>query len=267
MTTKATLLPLLCLLGMIPLSAAAQSAPKEASYKGVDCGALSPSSDSEMSACAKANAETKVFPFVNAFNQYDDQAIGNTLRNLSRSSTTTISPLLEQHAILVTTYPQEMDRIEVVVHQLDMPRKAFRLTYTVATVEGGKNVGVQHYSMVAVDGQVTSMKEGEKVPIATGSLSDKNAETQTQFTYLDVGMNFNVTLNIASGGVSLKSKVEQSSIGESSTIAGVTEPIVRQSVLEGSALVPLGKPLMLGTIDVANSSRHIDVDVLVEPLN
>lgn len=265
MTTKAALLPSLCLLGLIPLCANAQSTPKEAAYKGVDCGALPASGDSEMSACTKANAETKVLSFVNFSSQYDEQAIDATLRSFSRWAS--INPLLAQHAVVVTTYPQEMARIEAVVRQLDTPRKAFRLTYTVATVEGGKNVGVQHYSMVAVDGQVTAMKEGEKVPIATGSLSDKNAETQTQFTYLDVGMSFDVTLNIASGGVRLKSKVEQSSIGESSTIAGVTEPIVRQSVLEGSALVPLGKPLMLGSIDVANSSRHIDLDVLVEPLN
>jgi hypothetical protein len=62
----------------------------------------------------------------------------------------------------------------------------------------------------------------------------------------------------------LKCKVEQSSVGPSNTIAGVQEPVVRQTVLESYSAATLGKPLMLGAIDVPNSTRHIDVDVVVE---
>jgi type II secretory pathway component GspD/PulD (secretin) len=110
------------------------------------------------------------------------------------------------------------------------------------------------------------MKEGDKVPVATGSFSTDNATAQTQFTYLDVGMNFDATISSLANGVSLQSKVEQSSIGPTNTIAGVAEPVVRQSVVQVSSVVPLGKPLMLGSIDIPNSTRRLDIDVLVEQL-
>ena len=56
------------------------------------------------------------------------------------------------------------------------------------------------------------------MPVATGSYDAGSAGTagrgaQTQFQYLDVGMNFAATLTEASGGVVLKSKVEQLSVG------------------------------------------------------
>jgi type II secretory pathway component GspD/PulD (secretin) len=120
--------------------------------------------------------------------------------------------------------------------------------------------------MVAADGQRTTLKEGDKVPVATGSFSTDNAASQTQFTYLDVGMNFDATVNSMATGLALKTKVEQSSIGSTSTIANVTEPIVRQSVLETATIIPLGKPLMLGSIDIPNTTRRLDIDVLIEQI-
>ncbi len=64
--------------------------------------------------------------------------------------------------------------------------------------------------------------------------------------------------------VRLRSKVEDSSLDQPVTIAGVTEPVVRQSVLDGTSVLTLDKPFMLGTIDVPNTTRHVDIAVVVE---
>jgi hypothetical protein len=89
--------------------------------------------------------------------------------------------------------------------------------------------------------------------------------TQTQFTYLDVGLNIDVTLDEDAGGARLKSKVEQSSIGESHEIAGVLEPVVRQTVMEGTSLLTMGKPVSLGSLDITGSTRHLEIEVVLEP--
>jgi len=73
-----------------------------------------------------------------------------------------------------------------------------------------------------------------------------------------------VTLTPVAGGGVLKSKVEQSGVGEQSTIAGVQEPVVRQTVLEGTSILTMGKPLMLGSVDVPGSTRHLDIEVMME---
>jgi hypothetical protein len=90
---------------------------------------------------------------------------------------------------------------------------------------------------------------------------------QTQFTYLDVGMNFDATLTAMGNNALLKSSVEQSSVApEKSDIGGIQEPIVRQSSLKGVALLAPGKPQMLGSMDIPGSTTHLDIEVLMEPL-
>ena len=64
----------------------------------------------------------------------------------------------------------------------------------------------------------------------------------------------------------LKSKVEESGLVEDRSIAGVQDPMVRQTILEGSTLLQPGKPVALGSLDIPGSTRHLDVEVLLEPM-
>jgi len=262
MTSRSLTSYSLCLLALA-LNPAAHAQTDQPRYKGTDCDTLT--ARTEKTDCTAANYQVKTIYLTNAVNQNDANEILVAVRNMFDPSLK-VYLVGDQNAINVGTYPQEIARIEALVHELDHPRKAYRITYTVAVIEDGKSIGTQHYSMVAVDGQRVTMKEGDKIPVATGTFSTESASAQTQFTYLDVGMNFDATVSSLAGGVSLLSKIEQSSIGPTNTIAGVAEPVVRQSVLQNSANVTLGKPLMLGSIDVPNSTRHLDLDVLIEPL-
>jgi len=263
MTSRRIALYSFSLLSIFLLNLPARTQAGEPKYKGVDCGTLP--TRTETADCTAANFQVKTIFLGNAVAQIDANEILVDVRNMADPSIK-IFLVASQNAISIGSYPEEIAKVEALIRELDRPHKAFRITYTVATVEDGKTIGTQHYSMVAVDGQRATMKEGDKIPVATGTFSTDSASAQTQFTYLDVGMNFDTTVTSVAGGVSMISKVEQSSIGPTNTIAGVAEPVVRQSVLQSSSNVTLGKPLMLGSIDVPNSTRHLDLDVLVEPL-
>jgi type II secretory pathway component GspD/PulD (secretin) len=259
MTLSRLTLGSLCLLALLPfsLSARAQSADSP------DCNKLP--THTEEADCTHAHSVTKTIYLENVTTPNEANEILVAVRNMFDPSLK-VYLITTQNAVSLTSYPAEIARVEAFIHLLDKPRKTYRITYTVAVMDDGKNIGTQHFSFVAIDGQRATMKEGDKVPVATGSFSTENSASQTQFTYLDVGMNFDATINSLASGVSLQSKVEQSSIGPTNTIAGVAEPVVRQSVIQVSSVVPLGKPLMLGSIDIANSTRRLDIDVMVEPL-
>jgi hypothetical protein len=146
--------------------------------------------------------------------------------------------------------------------------QVYRVTYTLTQSDGGKRVGVQHYSVVLTEGGRTTLKNGSKVPVATGTYSAPGSPlgtAQTQFTYLDVGTNLDTTLEAPTDGVwKLKTKVEESAVTEEKTIAGVNEPIVRQSVLDAVTTLSLGKPQVLGAMDLVGTTRHLDIEVVME---
>jgi hypothetical protein len=47
---------------------------------------------------------------------------------------------------------------------------------------------------------------------------------------------------------------------------GAGDPIVRQSVLEGTSMLSVGKPLVLGSLDIPDSTRRLEIEAEVEPL-
>ncbi len=173
-----------------------------------------------------------------------------------------------QNAIVIFADPADQALAQKVISDLDRPHKVYRLTFTLAESDSGKRVGVQHFSMIVAAGQRTMMKQGDKIPVATGTYEAKNdSGTQTQFQYLDIGLNFDATLTDSPEGLVLKSKVEESSLGQPTTISGVTEPVIRQTVLEGTSAMKSGKPTTLGALDIEGTTRHIDIEVVAEPIS
>ncbi len=162
----------------------------------------------------------------------------------------------------------ELTRIGQIIKELDRPKHPYRITYTLAESDNGKRIGVQHFSMVAILGERVQLKQGDKVPVLTGSYSTEKAAEQSQFTYLDIGMNFVTTLDQFAGGLRLKSRVEQSSVASAPQSGKLADdPIVRQSLLEGTSVLTPGKPLNLGGIDIVGSTRHLDIEVVAEPIS
>jgi type II secretory pathway component GspD/PulD (secretin) len=161
-----------------------------------------------------------------------------------------------QNAIILRATTDQIALAQKLIDDLDRPKKNYRLTYTMAEMEGGKRVGVQHFGLVVAEGQRSTLKQGSKVPYLQGP--------NAQFQYLDVGMNFEVSLDKLATGMRLRTKVEQSSVAEEKSGVGGQDPVIRQTTLEGTSFVDLGKPLLLGSLDTPGSTRHLDVEVLME---
>ena len=148
----------------------------------------------------------------------------------------------------------------------------YRLSYTVTDLDAGKRVGVQHFSITVNYGTFAgrgSVKIGNKIPIITGTYTAPGAKpdmSQTQFTYLDVGLNVDARVRQVADGVLLTSKIEQSSAVQNTSTDPMfaSEPIVRQSVLENTAVMTPGKPVVLGALDVPGSTHHVDLEVVLE---
>jgi general secretion pathway protein D len=98
---------------------------------------------------------------------------------------------------------------------------------------------LQNPRIRATDSQKATMKVGERIPIATGSYQTGAATAlvsslvNTQFQYLDVGVTIEVTPTVHyDRDVTLKTKIEITAQNGSSTISGVTEPIIAQKTSE-----------------------------------
>lgn len=143
--------------------------------------------------------------------------------------------------------------------------RPYRLVWTITETDAGKQVGTQHFAMAILSSGRTTMKLGSKVPVVTGSYSpNSTAAVQTQFQYIDVGLNIDANLDEVAGGLRLRSKVEQSSVADEKITGDVREPIIRQAVMEGTSVVSLNKPVRLGSLDVPGSTRHLDIEVELE---
>jgi len=216
--------------------------------------------------CTQALMQTRTIYLANETQQSDANEILIAIRNMFDPSMK-IYLIASKNALSITTYPAELDRIQAFIKTLDIPRPTYRLTFTLTDFDGDKRIGTQHFNMEVVSGQRTTFKQGSKIPVATGTMQDSKNGAATQFTYLDVGMSFDVTLSDIAGGARLDSKIEQSSVApEPVSILGVNEPIIRQSVIQGASFLTLGKPVILGSADIAGSTHHLDITVLMEPI-
>jgi type II secretory pathway component GspD/PulD (secretin) len=171
--------------------------------------------------------------------------------------------IASKNAIEVSAPPDQQTVAQKIISELDRPQKPYRLTFTLTESDAGKRLGVQHFAIIVVNGQHTVLKEGSRVPVSTGPIGGNSP----QFQYFDVGMNFDLTLDAFPGGLRLRSKVEQSGFSDEHASGVLSqEPIIRQASLEGTSLLSLGKPLTLGSLDVPGSTRHIDIEVVAEPI-
>jgi type II secretory pathway component GspD/PulD (secretin) len=223
------------------------------------------------SPCARPNTELcpeRTIYLNNVSQQSDANEDVTMLRNLLPPNDK-IFLVANQNAIFIRATPEDIAFAQKLLSDLDRPKKNYRLTYTVSEKDGTKLINTEHFAMVMASGQTTTLKQGSKVPLVTGTYSaggSNPAGVQTQVTYIDVGMNFDATLTAMGDNAMLKSAVEQSSVAPETSGLGTQDPILRQSSLKGVALLSPGKPQVLGSLGIPGSTSHFDIEVLMEPL-
>src|SRR6266699_1002816 len=112
---------------------------------------------------------------------------------------------------------------------------------------------IQNPQIRALDGQKASLKIGDKIPVATGSFQPGiggvgiNPLVNTQFQYLDVGVNVDITPRVhANGDVTLKISMDISSVTGNSNIGGIEQPIIGQRKIEPEVRLREGEANLMG---------------------
>ncbi len=116
---------------------------------------------------------------------------------------------------------------------------------------------LQKPQLRAMDSEKATLKIGDRIPIATGSYqSGLTNGVNTQFTYLDVGVNIDIVPYIhANHEVTLKMSFEVSSVTGEQSVGGVTEPTIGQRRIEHQARLADGEVNLIGGI-LQDSDSH-----------
>jgi type II secretory pathway component GspD/PulD (secretin) len=169
----------------------------------------------------------------------------------------------EQYAITVRATAEDMAGIKRMVAELDRPKKVYRVTYNISNVENGKRTETQHYSLIVAAGARSTLKQGKRVPLVTGMSGDgANDANRSQVQYIDVG----VTIEAIVEGQGLHTKVELSGMTDEKSGIGAQDPVVQQTLLEGTSNLTPGKPMLLGSVEVPGTSQQKEIEVSTELL-
>jgi len=114
---------------------------------------------------------------------------------------------------------------------------------------------LQNPEIRASDGQKASLKIGSRIPIATGSFQPGiggvgiNPLVNTQFQYLDVGVNIDVQPTVhLNGDVTLKVTMDISSQTNTVSIGGIDQPVISQRKIDHQIRLREGEVNLMGGI-------------------
>src|ERR1700681_3151682 len=112
---------------------------------------------------------------------------------------------------------------------------------------------IQNPQIRALDGQKATLKIGDRVPVATGSFQPGiggvgiNPLVNTQFQYLDVGVNIDITPRVHAGReISLKMTMDVSAVTSHVSIGGIDQPVIGQRKIEHEIRLKDGEVSLLG---------------------
>ena len=129
---------------------------------------------------------------------------------------------------------------------------------------------IQNPEIRSVEGQTAKLKIGQRIPVATGSFQAGvgvgstggagfvNPLVNTQFTYLDVGVNVDMTPRVhPSREVSLKLRIEVSSQLTTVNIGGISQPVIGSKIIEHDIRLKEGEANILGGLIERTDSKNI----------
>lgn len=123
---------------------------------------------------------------------------------------------------------------------------------------------IQNPQIRALDGQKASLKIGDRVPVATGSFQPGiggvgiNPLVNTQFQYLDVGVNIDITPRVhADREVTLKIALDVSAVTSTTNIGGINQPVIGQRKIEHEIRLKDGEVNLLGGILEDSQTRAL----------
>jgi len=157
-----------------------------------------------------------------------------------------VAPLLPVHA-----QPNEVYKVELTMRDAtDVSAKAGR-----------------HYVILIDTHGAGSFKIGNREPVATGSFQPGTGGTginplvNTQYTYVDTGVNIECRLEQNEGKLQLRADIDLSSTMPQK--GSVPNPAIGQLKLNVTAFIAPGKRTVIASVDDPVTNRKFDVEALV----
>ncbi|HUX45786.1 MAG TPA: hypothetical protein VMV57_13640 [Terracidiphilus sp.] len=197
-----------------------------------------------------------VIPLKNIKNNQEGNDVMTALRNMLGRAR--IYYVYTQNAVAIRGTQADLDVARKMLAELDKSPKSYRLTYTLTLRDGGKTVDTRRFMLLVEEGDRMELKRGERVPIVTGT--DAKSAMSPEVQYVDIGVSISAMLD----GGRLRSKVEETSMAETKSSLGLQDPVIHQTVLQQVVPLVVGKPLLVGTLDLPNSTRQEEVTVTAE---
>ncbi|PYY17735.1 MAG: type II and III secretion system protein [Acidobacteria bacterium] len=212
----------------------------------------------------------KTFYLTNAASQTEFQDIANTLRTIL--DITRVQPIAAENAIVVRGSPDKVALAEKIVADLDKSRAEVVIDVAILQVskERIRNLGFTPSLangpigiQLIPPGQTTTtnpnatngQSSSSRIPIATGSFQPGiggvgiNPLVNTQFQYLDVGVNIDVQPTVhLNGDVTLKVTMDISSQTNTVSIGGIDQPVISQRKIDHQIRLREGEVNLLGGI-------------------
>ncbi|MBZ5520863.1 MAG: hypothetical protein LAP21_01260 [Acidobacteriia bacterium] len=120
---------------------------------------------------------------------------------------------------------------------------------------------IQNPEVRVSDGESARLRVGDRIPIATGSfqaLAGTGPAVNTQFQYLDVGVNIDLTPHVhPDHSVSMKLGVEVSSVTGQVNIGGILQPIISQRRIDHEIRLQEGEVSILGGLAERTQTKAV----------
>jgi general secretion pathway protein D len=170
----------------------------------------------------------------------------NTTTTPTSSTGTTTTPTSTNNGINLNTFAY----LNATDFQVTIPSAT-----ATALLSDSTSKIIQNPQVRALDGQKATLKIGERVPVATGSFQPGiggvgiNPLVNTQFQYIDVGVNIDITPRVHAGReVSLKLSIDVSAVTSYVSIGGISQPVIGQRKVEHEIRLKDGEVNVLGGI-------------------
>jgi hypothetical protein len=148
----------------------------------------------------------------------------------------------------------------------------YRVEYRIRDGSDAASKTGRRYTMLIENHNKGTFKVGDRVPVATGSFQPgvggvgANPMVNTQFTYIDVGVNIDAHVAEENGKITLNSNLDISTLVEHKPAQPgqvLPNPTVSQIKIAEISTVPLGKPTLVASIDDPVTQRKFDVEVVI----
>ena len=151
------------------------------------------------------------------------------------------------------------------VRAQDYDNATYKVDFTIRDSGDAGGKAGRKYTMQVSRGVKSTFRVGNRVPVTTGA-SSGGASVNTQFTYIDVGLNIECTVNERGARFAIHSDLDISTAVMPEKTSAVQNPTISSIRPNIDTSVLPGKPTVVASFDDPVTARKFDIDVAVSKI-